>query len=226
MNDTGAAPPRHLQKRSSPLLKWAAALLVLLFLYWGTWWSGPASGRIVDGVTGKPLGDVVVVSTWTLHRSISGGWLGYVELQETRTDSDGVFHLSAWGPRFRLNGNMYPQEPWLRAVRPGYLPLEVGGFGTAVGDARALRMTAASAEEYRRSLQLFVEGLPSRFAMAPFECAWRKTPQLNAALQSEARVLGGGAQASVERVADEERADCRCLPGPRPDWCATDYARS
>jgi hypothetical protein len=167
---------------------------------------GGASAQIIDESTGRPLRDVVVVSTWTLHLSISGGEAGYAEVQETRTDANGVFRLSAWGPRVRLRGSIYPIEPEVRAIRSGYLPLEVLGVGTTLGKSPVLRMQPASGEEYGRAFASFLERVPMYFLMTPFECAWLKTPQMMEFLRAEA--LGTESQTFYDSVAGMKSPDC------------------
>jgi len=196
------------QRKPRRALKWSAAVVGALFVYWNTWWSGAASGRIVDDATSKPLQNVVVVTTWTLERSITGAPVGYADVQEARTDSNGVFKLRAWGPRFRLRGSISPIEPESRAFHPGYQPIEIYGVGILLGKAPILRMRSLSGEEYRKSFDDFLGELSANFFNEPSECEWQSIPQLLAALKAEARTLGDGSLTLFNLLERMERWDC------------------
>jgi hypothetical protein len=76
---------------------------------------------VVDGATGQPLEDVIVVARWVLKRMYGDG--PHLHIAETVTDRDGKFLIPAWGPKSRpaLMG-LSNESPRLLLFKHGYVP--------------------------------------------------------------------------------------------------------
>jgi 5-hydroxyisourate hydrolase-like protein (transthyretin family) len=79
-------------------------LLVMIFLYrsWPVRFRSPAvTAIVVDDKTGKPMSDVTVTVIWTAMRRTGNPHnpeSTLINSETTRTDTNGVFTVAAWGP--------------------------------------------------------------------------------------------------------------------------------
>ncbi|MFI5387054.1 MAG: hypothetical protein ACHQ50_13150 [Fimbriimonadales bacterium] len=79
---------------------------------------------VVDGATGQPLEDVVVVARWVLRRMYGDG--PQLHIAETVTDRQGTFLIPAWGPKPRpALMALTHKSPQLLLFKHGYVPLEL-----------------------------------------------------------------------------------------------------
>ncbi len=74
------------------------------------------SGRVVDGVTGKPIEGALVVAQWTNTRGIPGmQYHNLHKIVETLTDKEGAFSLSG-------TSGMIINPPEMLIYKEGYIP--------------------------------------------------------------------------------------------------------
>lgn len=76
---------------------------------------------VVDGSTGQPLEDVVVVARWVLARMYGDG--PQLHIAESVTDRQGKFLIPAWGPKPRpALMALTDKSPQLLLFKHGYVP--------------------------------------------------------------------------------------------------------
>jgi len=81
----------------------------------------PISARVVDAETGQPLAGVNVAALWILKGGLEGGnVVGYANILETVTDSNGAFSFPGWGPRPVVIGHLRSESPFMMFFKPGY----------------------------------------------------------------------------------------------------------
>lgn len=82
--------------------------------------AGPWEARVVNAVTKRPLGDVVVVAFWTRNVRTQGGPTSdYRFSEETFTDSDGRFTIASRS-FFSFHPSVVFQGPFFVFFKPGY----------------------------------------------------------------------------------------------------------
>jgi len=165
--------------------------------------SGALTGRVLDADTGKGVDGAVVVATWMVQAPINAVPIRYVELQETRTDANGEFHLSAWGPLFRGGQeSAAPGEPVLRIVRPGFRPVVefvMSGTPRQRGEiVLKMEKEKASLAEQADILRFVGSSTVSAFFAPPFGCQWQRIPRyLEALKEADAELIAQGQASSL-----------------------------
>jgi hypothetical protein len=73
------------------------------------------SGRVVDGMTGKPLEGALVVAQWTKEHGFGLTYHDLYKILETETDKEGYFSIE--GP-----GSPFVEPPEMIIYKEGYIP--------------------------------------------------------------------------------------------------------
>jgi hypothetical protein len=73
------------------------------------------SGRVVDGMTGKPLEGALVVAQWTKEHGFGLTYHDLYKIVETETDKEGIFSIE--GP-----GSPFVEPPEMIIYKEGYIP--------------------------------------------------------------------------------------------------------
>ena len=160
--------------------------------------------KVIDAETKKPLEGVIVTANWQLLGGIEGSYpVGQMQVMETQTGQNGVFHFLAWGPRKRPKGHLRENDPQLLLFKSGYEYRRLGNYMEASwgklrepvrrsdwhGKTIALKPFKGMMKEYVGHLSFLMGGL--RFIED--DCQWKKTPRMLMALQKQAdtfKVLG------------------------------------
>jgi hypothetical protein len=95
--------------RQLPFIIAMFALLLLSGCYPGI------SGRVVDGMTGKPIEKALVVAQWTKEHGFGLTYHELYKIIETETDKEGYFSIE--GP-----GSPYVEPPEMIIYKEGYIP--------------------------------------------------------------------------------------------------------
>jgi hypothetical protein len=183
------------RKKLAPLTGVVLAIAAL-WLYSNLWYSPAMRARIATP-DGKPLAGAIVVANWNIQASISGASLGQLALAETVTDTDGWFHIPAWGPRWLWRGSVRVDEPTVRVFKPGFTPLvlhntEEAPMHTASlviafrlqDQALAMEPFTGSPAEYQTALASLLASLSVlNNGGAPGICDWQRTSRLLPALR-------------------------------------------
>ncbi len=185
-------------KRSVPKrLAIAAAWIVALWILGGfVWYSPGITGRIVDP-DGRPVAQAIVLVNWNLEGSWNGASQGQLALIEARTDANGYFRISSWGPRFARKGHLREDQPLVRVFKPGYVPLLASNtdrvpMGTVRfvassrfdGKTLVLHRFNGPANDYEAVLEpLFIEVDRILYSSPSGTCYWKHMPRLLLSLQ-------------------------------------------
>jgi hypothetical protein len=98
-------------------------LLFLLLLLKPVYFGAPIRGRIVDGVTGAPIDNAIVVAFSQTGSLLHSGSGGSIALLEAVTDTDGNYRLPGWGPKLAPTGRVRNNAPSIFVYKSGYVPL-------------------------------------------------------------------------------------------------------
>jgi hypothetical protein len=177
-------------------------------------YSSTLHGRVVDEVSGAPVSRAVVVATWKTVAAVNAVPIGYLRVRETVTDLDGYFELAGWGPVFET-ASMAADQPRIEVFSPGFLPSNA--FMSSANDGRAtaaiipLARHAGAPEEYAHFLRLYGATVVANYFMPPFQCEWRKVPELIKALRSaeKSAISNGTSEGLPAELLDIHADGCR-----------------
>lgn len=132
-------------------------ILTLVFLggkgRWILFYDSSIEGYVVDGETGKPLGNVIVAGLWQISQFMSQGFGGYAKIILVETDREGKFRLPAWltFKPWTFSGSMRDYAPQIIIYKPGYKLLYTGREALIDYDKT---MLPASEKELNKQLQV------------------------------------------------------------------------
>ena len=132
-------------------------------------YSRSIAGRVIDEKTGASVVGAVVVASWQRIRSVNAAPMGYAEVQETVTDSHGVFRLKPWGPRVHIVGSIAPGQPVILVYQDGYQPLVLHD-PAETGLTLSLRRADESSEV--AALRNFAWEFSAAFFQPQSRCPW------------------------------------------------------
>jgi len=159
----------------------------------------PISARVVDAETGQPLAGVNVAALWILKGGLEGGnVVGYANILETVTDSNGAFSFPGWGPRPVALGQLHHDAPLMLFFKAGYAYHQVQNrVVTAAapthtrsdwaGKTVALKKFKGTLAEYAYELRAFPLELGSMINVDT--CRMRGLPKLLRALAEQANIF-------------------------------------
>ena len=152
-------------------------------------------GWVVDGETGKPLQDVVVVAYWQLKGGLEGGNpIGQLHIFEAQTDQAGRYFVPAWGPRFAFSGTLRNESPGLVFFKPGYrfraldnkwFPGRDSSLSDWNGKAVRLHSFEGTAVEYSKSLSPLSDTLWGVGHVWGEPCGWKSFPRMLRAIDAQ-----------------------------------------
>jgi hypothetical protein len=157
--------------------------------------------HVVDADTKEPLEEVIVVADWRLEGAgMEGGTNGQLILLETVTDSFGVFHFDAWGPKKAPIGWLGDADPDILLFKPGYkftlaqnpfrgIPHDMPtGTRSSIYDGKVIEMRRFQGDLKDWAMHLeWAKTLIERATAG--HCEWRKIPRLIVALGREREKL-------------------------------------
>jgi len=166
----------------------------------------PFSARVIDQETGQPIEGAVALALWQLDYYTGHGGAGFLNATEAVTGTDGIFHMSGWGPlavpRSETGAPIVMQtgEPGLYVFKAGYRiyagnglqdhsyfgnPLWTGDPVRAVwADSKTISLTRAPDDEKYARIFDAQTGIP-----LTYKCFWAKNPRMTAALVKESNRL-------------------------------------
>jgi len=167
----------------------------------------PITATVVDAQTNRPIEGVVVVAHWELNGGLEGGNIvGNMMVMETTTDSGGVFHFSAWGPRLKPKGTPFSaqlkdNDPEFYLFKSGYRPGVFKNAGDMDKERRDPRVRASDWDGKEMPLKKF-EGTLAEYAhkeigdfsyelsrtMGP-KCTWTNIPLMIMALGEQTKIF-------------------------------------
>lgn len=152
-------------------------------------------GWVVDSETKRPIQGVIVVANWQLHRKTSlNGTVpaAHLNIAETRTDRDGLFRFTDWGPRRAKWGFFFDRDPALLLFKDGYEFRSLKNPTPAEVDTSTVRRSVWNGEtiemkKFDGSLDEYASHLSSlHVAMHSIlydsRCKWKSTPSMVSAM--------------------------------------------
>lgn len=172
------------------------------------WWSTSARARVIDAESKLPVRDAVVLANWEL-KGLEGYVMEQIAFFETATDVDGAFTVPGWGPRFRLSGTVYSNQPKVHILHRDYLPAIVRNrpkepwgrlrrifiqHPSVDGQTIELQPFHGSLAQYSSELEFFL--LSIDFLYSSGNCEWQRAPRTVIELHKLKSELQGGGNAS------------------------------
>lgn len=153
----------------------------------------PIQGRVVDAATKQAVADVVVVAEWRLEGGLHTDVIGRLHLQETVTDSQGVYRFPAWGPIKVEKGRLDPSSPVIHFYKRGYrfqtqrnedLLKRTRTADALVSDWNGKTIELVSHGSGMTSRGYFQETgeAPYLYSVDDKKCAWQLIPRMTAEL--------------------------------------------
>ena len=161
----------------------------------------PIEGWVIDADTKKPIGGVIVVANWQLHKSTVGGIIpaAHLNVAETLTDNNGLFYFEEWEPKTAQWGFFIDRDPELLFYKKGYEYRSLKNPLRAEIDTSKVRRSVWNGEtiELRRfdgDLRDYASHLSSlqtsiRTIFHGDKCEWKSTPKLVLAVDRQEKVF-------------------------------------
>jgi hypothetical protein len=107
----------------------AITLFIAVCLLYRSVTFGPAFDAVVfDKATNKPIEGAYIVSSWPTKEGFFVGInAGHVQFQDAKTNTNGRFHIDAWGPKLFVDPSVVTETPYLVVMKPGYQVLTIAG---------------------------------------------------------------------------------------------------
>ncbi|HEU5133720.1 MAG TPA: hypothetical protein VFU13_01130 [Steroidobacteraceae bacterium] len=194
-----------------------AVLTVVTSCHPVVWILGSAYGRVVDDVTGKAIPSAAVSTSWALHGSEQRN-VGYLELDETTTDSNGDFHVASPGLRFHFSrGRLLRTQPVIRVIADDYLPAVARSsndprrawiYLSPQNNGQVFRLKRAeSAESYERALENFIDYFS--YVRENWNCEWLRLPgTMKRVVRAREQLIKVGRGAGLPEAPPAPRTDC------------------
>ena len=150
-------------------------------------------GQIVDAETNEPIENAVIVAQWILFE-IGVGHHKRLHIEETVTDKNGSYTISAWGPKIHPPLTKLDREdPMLAIFKSGYAPLRLynstdrsDSLRASEWDGRVIKLKKfqGNLEDYADRIRRTIsDGLPEEGK------EWKSFPRMILALDAENRHL-------------------------------------
>lgn len=165
-----------------------------------SWHGELQTTRVVDSETRAGVAGAIVVVSWEVQAS-HGYPAGYVEVQESLSDRDGVITIQPWGPVVKwLSGVRMPaRQPQLRILADDYCPVviynESPTIAARIGDVSATglpdEIALTRADRPGVSCQSgYAEVIDSMTTLAyiGLDCGWMRVPRMVEALDRAAKL--------------------------------------
>ncbi len=194
-----------------------ATLIAVTSCYPVVWFLGEVHGRIVDDLTGNPIPDAAVSASWALQ-SWEENIVGYLELTETTTDSNGEFRIASSGPRFHFSrGRLLRTQPVIRVIANGYFPAVSRSSNDArdawihlrsKSNGQTYRLRRAElGEAYERALENFVDYFSH--VRENRDCEWlRVSGTMARVVHARGQLIKVGRGAGLPEAPPAPRTDC------------------
>ena len=161
----------------------------------------PTEGWVIDADTKKTIEGVIVVANRQLHKSTVGGRIpaAHLNIMETLTDKNGLYHFEEWGPRTAQWGFFIDRDPELLFYKEGYKYRGLKNPPRSKIDKSKVRRSVwngktIETKRFNCDLEDYATHLSSlhasmRTVLHGDRCEWKTTPKLVLAMAKQEKIF-------------------------------------